>query len=104
MREILGTLKSLSLILKNEVFMDAITQYSSTLKHLKKECRKVALKLRSTRKTKVACEDAGYLMYYPHLLSDLIDLSDTKRIIRKDIRVYSQLLKEELKDEHIKAI
>jgi hypothetical protein len=81
--------------------MNTITQYSSTLKSLKKEYRRVALKLRETRHTKEACEDAGYLMYYPHLLTNLTELSDTYRIIKKDIRVYSQLLKEELKDEYL---
>ena len=77
-----------------------IQTYSSHIKALKKEGKKVALKLRSTLRTKEACEDAGYLVYYPHILEDLQELRDTKRIVYKDIRVYSKLLKEELKDAH----
>jgi hypothetical protein len=78
--------------------VNVVTKYSTTLKSLKKEYKKVSLNLRKTRLTKEACEDAGYLIYYPHIIEDISKLSDDHRIIRKDIRVYSKLLKEEIRN------
>jgi hypothetical protein len=77
--------------------MNTVYKYSSVLNDLKKEYRKVSLQLRRVIKTKQSCEDAEYLGYYPHILVNLSLLSDDKRIISKDIRVYSKLLKESLK-------
>jgi hypothetical protein len=79
--------------------MNKISKYSSTLKKLKKEYKKVALQLRKIKQTKEACENAGYLAYYPHILLNISENSDNKSIIKKDIRVYSKLLKEEIKNE-----
>jgi len=80
--------------------MNTQTKYSIILKKLKREYKKVALTLRKTKQTKMACEDAGYLVYYPHILSNTSQLKDDKSIIKKDIRVYSKLLKQEYKNEN----
>jgi len=80
--------------------MNTQTKYSIILKKLKREYKKVALTLRKTKQTKMACEDAGYLVYYPHILSNISQLKDDKSIIKKDIRVYSKLLKQEYKNEN----
>lgn len=73
--------------------MKTKVKYSLTLKALKKEYKRIMLNLRKTTLTKVACEDAGYLIYYPHILTNISELKDNKSIIRKDIRLYSKLLK-----------
>jgi hypothetical protein len=70
---------------------------SQKLKKLKKEYKRIFIRLRRVERTKMACEDAGYLQYYPYLLTDISNLKDNKSIIRKDIRIYSQLLKRETK-------
>ena len=80
--------------------MNTAIKYSLTLKQLKAKNRKVAITLRKTIATKEACEDAGYLVYYPHLLTNITTLKDEKSITKKDIRVYSKLLKKELKNEN----
>ena len=78
--------------------MNTKVKYSLALKQLKSEYKKVMLTLRRTKHTKQACEDAGYLVYYPHILTNISELKDNKSIIKKDIRLYSKLLKETLKE------
>jgi hypothetical protein len=78
--------------------MNTAQKYSLILKGLKKEYRRVAIKLRRTEWTKRSCEDAGYLQYYPHILDNLSEFKEVRQAVKKDIRIYSKLLKEELKD------
>jgi hypothetical protein len=79
--------------------MNNVLKYSQTISALKKEYKRISLRLRKTRQTKKACEDAGYLMYYPSILSKLSEFTELKKDIHHDIRTYSQLLKEEINHE-----
>jgi hypothetical protein len=75
------------------------------LQNYKRHYKKISLILRKTLKTKEACEDAGYLMYYPNLLSTIEDCKDSHRILRRKIRYLSRVIKHpelvEYEDERI---
>ena len=59
----------------------------------KRQYKKVSLTLRKSLRTKEACEDAGYLMYYPSILDTIEECKDYKRILRKKIRYLSKVIK-----------
>ena len=68
-------------------------KYSITLKILKKEFKNTSIKLRKLQLTKTACEDSGYFNFYPFILQDLAQIRAIKSVIKKDIKVYSKLIK-----------
>lgn len=74
--------------------MNTIRQLEMQLESTVKVFKLSTLRLRQTITTKKACEDSGYLPYYPSFNSSISTLINDKRRLKSRIRLIAKELRD----------